>query len=65
MPSANDNCGTEGAVPSGYTRIALVDPKSGQVLWSGMHKTEGSKVKSGHLLDSLRDAFRDYDRGKR
>lgn len=65
MPSANDNFAAEGAVPSGYTRIALVDPKSAQVLWSGMHKTEGGKVKSGHLLDSLRDAFRDYDRGKR
>jgi hypothetical protein len=63
-PSASDYAG-EAAVPSGYTRIALLDPKSGQVLWSGMHKTEGGKVKSGHLLDSLREVFRDYDRGKR
>ena len=65
LPSAPDNSGADTAVPNGYTRIALVDPKSGQVLWSGLHKTEGGKVKSGHLLDALRDAFRDYDRGKR
>jgi len=65
LPSPGDNSNAEGAVPNGYTRIALVDPKSGQVLWSGLHKTEAGKVKSGHLLDSLRDAFRDYDRGKR
>ncbi len=65
LPSPADNASAEGAVPSGYTRIALMDPKSGHVLWSGLHKTESGKVKSGHLLDSLRDAFRDYDRGKR
>jgi len=65
VPSPDDNIGADGAVPNGYTRIALMNAKSGQMLWSGMHKTEGGKVKNGHLLDSLRDAFRDYDRGKR
>jgi len=55
----------ESPVPPGYTRIALLQPKSGQMLWSGKHKTEGSKVKSGHLLDELREAFRDYEKGKR
>jgi hypothetical protein len=65
LPSSANNAGAEGAVPSGYTRIALLDSKSGQVLWSGIHKTEGGKVKSGHLLDGLRDVFRDYDKGKR
>jgi hypothetical protein len=65
FPSAADNPPVEGAVPNGYTRLALVDPKSGQVLWSGLHKTESGKVKRGHLLDSLRDVFREYDRGKR
>lgn len=64
IPSESDSVGNT-PIPSGYTRIALLDPKSGQVLWSGLHKTEGSKVKSGHLLDSLREVFRDYDRGKR
>jgi hypothetical protein len=65
VPSFGENASTESAVPMGYTRIALMDPKTNQVLWSGMHKTEAGKVKSGHLLDELRDAFRDYDRGKR
>ena len=53
------------SVPAGYTRIALVDPKSDQMLWSDLHKTEGAKVKSGHLLDGLRDAFRSYEKSRR
>jgi hypothetical protein len=48
-----------------YTRIALLEPKSGQVLWSSKHKTEGGKIKGGHLPDALREAFRDYEKGKR
>ena len=55
----------ESAVPPGYTRIALLQPKTGRTLWWSRHKTEGNKVKNGQLLDELRDAFRDYDRGKR
>jgi hypothetical protein len=55
----------ESEVPKGYTRIALVEPKTGVRLWSDIHKTEGGKVKSGHLLDGMRDAFRDYDRRKK
>jgi len=55
----------DAGVPSGYTRIALVDPKSDQMLWSDLHKTEGAKVKDGHLLDGLREAFRSYEKGKR
>ena len=55
----------DAGVPSGYTRIALVDPKSDQMLWSDLHKTEGVKVKNGHLLDGLREAFRSYEKGKR
>ena len=65
LPTFGENTSAGSPVPNGYTRIALLDTKSGQVLWSGIHKTEGGKVKSGHLLDELRDAFRDYDRGKK
>jgi hypothetical protein len=65
VPSAADFASGDNAVPVGYTRVALLDPGSNQLLWSGLHKTEGGKVKSGHLLDELRDAFRDYDKGKR
>jgi len=53
------------AVPGGYTRVALLDPKSDQMLWSDLHKTDGAKVKSGHLLDGLREAIRSYEKGKR
>jgi hypothetical protein len=55
----------ESAVPKGYTRIALLDPKSSAVLWSDLHKTEGGKVKSGHLLDGLREAFDAYEKSRR
>lgn len=58
------NAFAEDAVPQGHTRIALVDPKSGTTLWSDLHKTEGGKVKNGHLLDGLREAFDGYGKGK-
>ncbi len=61
------NAFSEEAVPKGHTKVALLDPKSGTTLWSDFHKTEGGKVKSGHLLDELRQAYEDAEkaRGKR
>jgi len=50
--------------PKGHTRIALLDPKTESLLWSDTHKTEGGKVKSGHLLDGLRDAFDSYEKSR-
>jgi len=64
IPVAN-SAAAESPVPPGYTRISLLQPKTGQVLWSGKHKTDGSKVKNGHLLDELRETFRDHEKGKR
>ena len=64
IPAAS-SAPAEDSVPPGYTRVALLQPKSGQILWSGKHKTEGGKIKNGHLLDELREAFGDYERGKR
>jgi hypothetical protein len=64
VPAAN-SAPAEELVPPGYTRIALLEPRSGRMLWSDKHRTEGSKVKNGHLLDELREAFRDYEKGKR
>jgi hypothetical protein len=64
IPAAS-SAPAENPVPPGYTRISLLQPKTAQMLWSGKHKTEGGKVKNGHLLDELREAFRDYERGKR
>ena len=58
------NAFTEESVPAGHTKIALVDPKTGATLWSDLHKTEGGKVKSGHLLDGLRQAFDEYEKAR-
>ncbi len=54
----------EGEIPKGHTRVALLDPKTGATLWSDLRKTEGGKVKSGHLLDGLREAFDNYEKAK-
>jgi len=64
-PGTNAFADSGPAVPKGYTRIALLDPKRNAVLWSDTHKTEGGKVKSGHLLDGLREAFDSYDKSRR
>lgn len=58
------NAFTEDTVPKGHTRVALLDPKSGTTLWSDVHKTEGGKVKNGHLLDELRQAYEDTEKGR-
>ena len=62
---AGMNAFTDSPVPKGHTRIALLDPKNSSILWSDIHKTEGAKVKSGHLLDGLREAFDSYDKTRR
>ena len=65
FPGSAANAFTDSDIPKGHTRIALVDPKSNTTLWSGYHKTEGGKVKAGHLLDELREAFDNYEKGRR
>ena len=55
----------DSSVPKGYTLISLLDPKTGIKLWSDLEKTENSKVRNGHLLDGLRKAFDDYEKGRR
>lgn len=57
--SAKPNTETS-SIPAGHTRIVLLDPKTSATLWSDIHKTEGGKVKNGHLLDGLRGAFDEY-----
>jgi hypothetical protein len=52
-------------IPRGHTRISLLDPKNSALLWSDTHKTEGGKVKNGHLLDGLREAFDAYEKSRR
>ena len=58
------NAFAEEAVPKGHTRVALLDPKTGATLWSDLRRTEGGKVKNGHLLDGLREAFDSYEKSK-
>ncbi len=48
--------GADDAVPPGSTRISLIDPKSGNSLWSEIRKTDNPKAAT-HMLDGLRDAF--------
>ena len=63
--SGGMNAAEDGEIPKGHTRISLLDPKTSAVLWSDTHRTEGGKVKNGHLLDGLRDAFDSYDKSRR
>ena len=44
------------SVPAGFTRISVVDPKSGKALWFSQKKTDLSKSRTG-FLDGLRDAM--------
>src|ERR1700674_1918930 len=44
------------AVPPGSTRISVIDPKTGNSLWSDIRKTDNPKAAT-HMLDGLRDAF--------
>lgn len=43
-------------VRPGYTRLTLIDPKTGNALWSGQRKIKDAKS-TGRMLDGLRDAF--------
>ena len=63
--SGGVNAVDEAEIPKGHTRVSLLDPKTNAVLWSDTHKTEGGKVKNGHLLDGLREAFDTYEKSRR
>jgi hypothetical protein len=65
FPSVPTTTADDGGIPSGHTRIALLDPKTNALLWSDTHRTEGGKVKNGHLLDGLREAFHSYEKNRR
>ena len=51
-------------VPSGLTRISIVDPKTGKPLWFSQRKTDLSKSRTG-FLDGLRDAMEQQESHKR
>lgn len=43
-------------VPPGSTRLSMIDPKTGNSLWSDIRKTDNPKAAT-HMLDGLREAF--------
>ena len=51
-----NSTGADEAVPPGSTRISVIDPKTGNSLWSDIRKTDSAKAAT-HMLDGLRDAF--------
>ena|SRR3989442_732120 len=51
-------------VPSGFTRISIVDPKTGKALWFSQRKTDLSKSRTG-FLDGLRDAMEQQESRRR
>ena len=67
MASANARGGSESAgaallpngyeaAPDGFTRVTLLDAKSGNAAWSDLSKTNSPQAAT-HILDSLREAF--------
>jgi len=48
--------GADETVPPGSTRISVIDPKTGNSVWSDIRKTDSPKAAT-HLLDGLREAF--------
>lgn len=65
FPSNGSDSAEDTPIPPSHTRISLLDPKTNAVLWSDIHKTDGGKVKNGHLLDGLREAFDAYEKSHR
>jgi hypothetical protein len=47
---------TNASFPPGSTRISVIDPKTGNSLWSDIRKIDNAKAAT-HLLDGLREAF--------
>jgi hypothetical protein len=57
-----DWVGADGGVPPGSTRISVIEPKSGNSLWSDVRKTDNAKAAT-HMLDGLREAFDQAEKG--
>ena len=48
--------GADEVVPPGSTRVSVIDPKTGNSLWSDIRKTDNPKAAT-HMFDGLREAF--------
>jgi hypothetical protein len=56
--------GADESVPKGFTRLTLLDPKSGVALWTEQRKTRGSEAKQ-HLVDGLREAIDQTEKARK
>jgi hypothetical protein len=63
-PQARSDAPVEPVIPAGFTRISVVDPKSGKTLWFSQNKTDLSKSRTA-FLDGLRDAMERQESGHR
>jgi hypothetical protein len=56
--ATNSTIGVAGyeSAPNGFTRLTLVDAKSGNAVWSDLSKTNSPQAAT-HILDGLREAF--------
>ena len=52
----NSFAGADDAVPPGSTRVSVIDPKTGNSVWSDIRKTNNPQIAT-HMLDGLRNAF--------
>jgi hypothetical protein len=53
----------EEQVPGGFTRLTLIDPKTGSTLWSDQRKTMGAEAKR-RIVDGLRDAIEQGEKAR-
>jgi hypothetical protein len=63
-PVTNNTADGEELAPAGYTRIQVVEPKSGVLLWEEIRKTGNIQEKS-RLVEGLHDAVDQQERARR
>jgi hypothetical protein len=56
--------GADEQVPGGFTRLTLVDPKSGVALWTEQRKTRGPEARQ-RLIDGLREAIEQSEKSRK
>jgi hypothetical protein len=56
--------GADEQVPGGFTRLTLVDPKTGVALWTEQRKTRDPETRQ-HLVDGLREAIEQTEKARR
>jgi hypothetical protein len=61
-PAKATPSGEEEPIPPGFTRIDLIDPKTGNSLWADQRKTNSPET-ARHLLDGFRNAIDQQEKG--